>query len=83
MALGFFNRRNPEQRMGELMERMGVDAVSLAESRLGLDLIDAAKACARCGKVGTCEGWLAGQDRGEDPNSFCPNSAVFDEHKRV
>lgn len=83
MAFGQFRRQRPEQRMGEMMERLGVDAVSLAESRLGLDLIDAAKACARCGKVGVCESWIAGRDGGEDPNTFCPNAALFDEHKQA
>ncbi len=83
MAFGIFNRRQPEQRMGEMMERMGVDAVALAESRLGLDLVEAARTCARCGKVGTCESWLAGKAEGADPNAFCPNSALFDEHKRA
>jgi hypothetical protein len=81
--LGLLKGRRPvEERMGEMMERLGVDAVSLAESRLGLDLIDAAKTCARCGKVGVCETWLAGRDRGKDPNTFCPNGALFDEHKQ-
>ena len=83
MAFGLFSRRSPEARLGEMMERMGVDAVALGESRLGLDLADATKACARCSKVGVCEKWLAGQGGGEDPNTFCLNSALFDEHKRV
>ncbi len=68
--------------MSLMMERLGVDVISLAESRLGQDLIEANAACACCNRAGTCQAWLDDRLAHENPYAFCANGAVFDEHAR-
>jgi hypothetical protein len=82
MKFGPFGGRSQQERMDAMVERLGVDVVSLAESHLGRDLAAATAECRKCNKVGTCESWLDGKAPAAQPYTFCPNSALFDEHLR-
>ena len=68
--------------MYELIGRLGADGVALAEDRPGQDLKTAETECQRCTQIGTCESWLDGRKPGADPYVFCPNGALFAEHRR-
>lgn len=84
MALfGLFGRRMAQsERMFKMIDRLGVDGVALAEDRPGQDLRSAESECQKCMQVGKCEAWLAGEKPDAEPYVFCPNGALFAEHRR-
>lgn len=82
MKFAPFLRSPYYDRMSRMMDRLDVDVISLAESRLGQDLIDANAACRCCNNAGQCESWLDGKAKTSNPFAFCPNGAAFDEHRR-
>lgn len=81
--LGWFGRRRTqEQRIGEMMNRLDVDAMSVIEGPAGRNLATASVNCRFCDRVGTCEAWLDGRSAGKDPYAFCPNAELFAQHRR-
>jgi hypothetical protein len=65
--------------MGRMMERCGVDPVQLAQQRLGLNMMQAARACMACELTESCRKWLDAAEREgiHEPPSFCPNAERF------
>jgi Family of unknown function (DUF6455) len=65
--------------MGQMMERCGIDPVDMAQDRLGVTLMQAARACIACGRTQSCKRWLdaADQENIQEPPSFCPNAQRF------
>lgn len=64
--------------MGGMMKRLDVDAGSVATLGLGLQLAQAARACAACGHSEACESWQVAHPEGADQApEFCPNGALW------
>jgi hypothetical protein len=63
------------ERMGRMMERLGVAPVELARSAGGRGYAEAARRCMHCTNGEACQDWL---DRGATTSpDFCPNSQRF------
>jgi hypothetical protein len=76
----FLSRLEEHSRfMGQMMERCGVDPVHLAQDRLGVTLMQAARACMACGRSERCRTWLHATEDGveQEPPAFCPNARRF------
>lgn len=83
MKLGLISRgQRQTERLRRMMQRLDVDVVALAESGLGHDLSAAGWECQHCHRTSTCEAWLDGKAPEANPYAFCPNGALFDEHRR-
>lgn len=69
-----FNHKS--RNMGDMFERCGVDAGTMAMERMGLTLAAAARSCMRCAAESECRLWLDLHRDGEpiDPPAFCPNA---------
>jgi hypothetical protein len=78
--MSFFERMDRKMAsMGVMMEKVGVDLDSFALQRRGLDLAEAARACAFCGAGQTCAKWLQdAPEHVEQAPSFCPNAGRFE-----
>jgi len=65
--------------MGRMLRACGIDPVNLAQDRLGLTMMQAARACMACGRTDSCKKWLDQAEREglQEPPNFCPNAARF------
>ena len=72
------------RRMGQMMDRMRVDAVALIQGRHGGEFLKARARCAGCQNTEVCEhsyeSWLAGRPNAS-PKEFCPNYELFAEYR--
>jgi hypothetical protein len=61
--------------MGDMMDRLGVDADAAAAE--GHALAIAARRCMFCPSTTECEDWLASVECAESAPAFCPNRALL------
>jgi hypothetical protein len=78
--MSFFERMDRKMTsMRTMMDKVGVNVDTFAMQRRGLDLAEAARACAFCGAAQTCAKWLErAPDHVDHAPSFCPNAARFE-----
>jgi hypothetical protein len=66
--------------MSEMMERLRLDPVAVAEQRLGLTLAHAIRTCQSCEAGEVCCDWLKRASvQLERPPAFCPNRQLFED----
>jgi hypothetical protein len=64
--------------MCALLDRLGLDAATLAHGRLASDLRAAVTACQSCNAEQPCQEWLTrAPEYVEQAPAFCPNAQLF------
>ncbi len=64
--------------MCEMLDRLGLDASTLAHGRLASDLRTAVINCQSCGADQVCQDWLVRAPESLDrAPAFCPNAELF------
>ena len=69
-------------RMHEMMDRLDVDAATLARLRQGDAYAEARTRCLSCGTSDRCLRWLDEPHPSAQRPTFCPNLTLFDSCKR-
>ncbi len=72
---------NRARRLQEMMQRLDVDAATLARLRGGDAFAEARSRCLFCGTGDKCLRWLEQSDVGARPE-FCPNLPLFESCRR-
>lgn len=66
------------QNMCAMLDRLGLDASTLAHGRLASDLRSAVSSCQSCRADQTCQEWLVRAPENIDrAPAFCPNAELF------
>jgi hypothetical protein len=66
------------QNMCEMLDRLGLDAATLAHGRLASDLRSAVSSCQSCSADQACQEWLVHAPEWLDrAPAFCPNAELF------
>jgi hypothetical protein len=69
------------QNMSEMLNRLGLDAVTLARGRLGIDLHLAVRMCQSCDADQACKDWLVQTPgRLDKASAFCRNAELPHSH---
>ncbi|HZP09603.1 DUF6455 family protein [Methyloceanibacter sp.] len=64
--------------MDDMMERCGVDLLSVIAKDGGQSYVRARSHCRGCASVAVCRDWLLECDpASNEPQEFCPNSGLF------
>jgi len=64
--------------MCAMLDRLGLDAATLAHGRLASDLRSAVTSCQHCSADQTCQEWLVRAPEAVDrAPEFCPNADLF------
>ena len=66
------------QRIGKMIQRLDVDLLELAYTRLGAVYTDAQKVCLSCERAAECSRWLTAASLHDERPAFCPNLPLFE-----
>lgn len=73
-----YNADRRWQNLSEMLDRLGLDAETLAHGRLASDLRSAVSSCQSCSADQVCQNWLVHAPEWlEKAPAFCPNAELF------